>query len=63
VFFDKSMNTLYAKTYGSAEKLAWEVLAEIPFNSNRKRMSVVLKELRSSNYLLLCKGADQVISP
>jgi len=63
VFFDKSMNTLYAKTYGSAEKLAWEVLAEIPFNSNRKRMSVVLKELRSSNYLLLCKGADQVIFP
>ena len=63
VFFDKSMNTLYTKMYGGIEKLAWEILAEIPFNSNRKRMSLVLKEPKTNNYLLLCKGADQVIFP
>ena len=63
VFFDKSMNTLYTKTYGSVEKLAWEILAEIPFNSNRKRMSLVIKEPKTNNFLLLCKGADQVMYP
>ena len=63
VFQDKTMNTLFTRTAGSNEKLAWEILAEIPFNSNRKRMSLILKEPSSNRIILLCKGADQVMFP
>jgi phospholipid-translocating P-type ATPase (flippase) len=63
VFQDKTMNTLFTRTAGSNEKLAWEILAEIPFNSNRKRMSLILKEPISNRIILLCKGADQVMFP
>lgn len=62
VFCDKTTKALYMKTWGG-EKNCWEILAEIPFNSNRKRMSIVLKEPETQRVLLLCKGADQVIMP
>jgi len=63
IFQDKTMNTLFTRNVGSPEKLAWEVLAEIPFNSNRKRMSLILKEPKTNRIVLFCKGADQVMFP
>ena len=63
VFQDKTMNTLYTRMVNSNEKLAWEILAEIPFNSTRKRMSLILKEPKTNKIILLCKGADQVMFP
>ena len=62
VFCDKTTSALYTKSWGG-DRVAWEILAEIPFNSNRKRMSVVFKEPGTQKVLLLCKGADQVIVP
>ena len=62
VLCDKTTSALYTKSWGG-DKVAWEILAEIPFNSNRKRMSIVLREPGTQKVLLLCKGADQVIVP
>ena len=39
----------------------WEVLADIPFDSTRKRMSMLVKEPHTGLILLLSKGADTVI--
>jgi phospholipid-transporting ATPase len=51
------------KVYNSATKetLAFKVIAEFPFDSVRKRMSVILKDLQSGTYKILCKGADSVM--
>lgn len=42
------------------EELRYELLATIPFNSTRKRMSVVVRTPEGA-VLLLCKGADNII--
>ena len=39
----------------------WEVLADLPFDSTRKRMSMLVKEPHTGRILLLCKGADSVL--
>lgn len=45
------------------EKKTFEILAVNPFNSDRKRMSVLLKDLKANEYLILCKGADNIMLP
>ena len=50
------------------EKVTLEILAVNAFNSDRKRMSILLKIPRndgsnSFEYLLLCKGADNIMLP
>ena len=42
------------------EKLMYKMEAEFPFDSTRKRMSVILKD-EEGNYSILCKGADTVM--
>ena len=39
----------------------WEILVEIPFNSDRKRMSVICRNPRNGRILLLTKGADTMM--
>lgn len=39
----------------------WEVFAEVPFNSDRKRMSVVVKDPKTGRMMLMTKGADMVM--
>lgn len=39
------------------------VLAEFPFDSTRKRMSLIVKEELSGKLLLMTKGADSVMLP
>jgi len=41
----------------------WEVLCEIPFNSNRKRMSLIVRDPESHDLILLTKGADSIMLP
>jgi magnesium-transporting ATPase (P-type) len=41
----------------------WELLAEIPFDSDRKRMSVVVKNEALGKVLVYCKGADNIMLP
>jgi magnesium-transporting ATPase (P-type) len=36
-------------------------VAEFPFDSIRKRMSVIVKNTATKSYKLLCKGADSVM--
>ena len=42
---------------------SWEVLCEIPFNSNRKRMSLIVRDPESHDLILLTKGADSIMLP
>jgi phospholipid-translocating P-type ATPase (flippase) len=40
------------------ERQTYEILAVNAFNSDRKRMSILLKDKSSNEYFLMCKGAD-----
>ncbi|XP_061368192.1 phospholipid-transporting ATPase 2 isoform X3 [Gastrolobium bilobum] len=61
VFFNKSGNILEVKF--NASILQYEVLETLEFTSDRKRMSVVLKDCQNGKILLLSKGADEAILP
>lgn len=43
------------------QTLNFKVVAEFPFDSIRKRMSVIVKNTSTKSYKLLCKGADSVM--
>ena len=47
----------------SGEVQTWEVMAEIAFTSERRRMSVVVKEVDGEKIRLITKGADSVLFP
>lgn len=67
VVFNRNANTLTIKTYpdGFEEEPVledYEILNYIEFNSNRKRMSVLVRfPQKPDSVLLICKGADNVI--
>uniref|UniRef100_H2ZKF5 Phospholipid-transporting ATPase n=1 Tax=Ciona savignyi TaxID=51511 RepID=H2ZKF5_CIOSA len=42
-------------------KLEFEVLHKLPFDSTRKRMSVIVRDPRNGQITLYCKGADSAI--
>ncbi|KAI8612453.1 hypothetical protein BC830DRAFT_1136639 [Chytriomyces sp. MP71] len=46
---------------GQPQPQVYEVLHSLEFNSDRKRMSVILKEPETGRYHLYCKGADNII--
>ena len=39
----------------------YEILKEFPFDSDRKRMTLIVKH--EGRYLLMCKGADSIMYP
>lgn len=43
------------------EKKSYEILAVNAFNADRKRMSILVKDLKAEEYVLLCKGADSMM--
>ena len=43
------------------ETTDFEILLVNAFTSDRKRMSILVKEVKTGKYLLLCKGADNVM--
>ena len=45
----------------SKEKKEYEILAVNAFNSDRKRMSILVRDPRSGDNYLYCKGADSVM--
>jgi len=47
----------------NGSKFYYELLDVLEFTSDRKRMSVVVKEGGSGKFLLLSKGADEAIFP
>ncbi|KAK4255533.1 hypothetical protein QN277_008521 [Acacia crassicarpa] len=61
VFFNKNGNILEVKFNSTI--LNYEILDTLEFTSDRKRMSVVVKDCQNGNILLLSKGADEAILP
>jgi len=41
----------------------YNILAEFPFDSTRKRMSLIVKEDKSGKIYLMTKGADSIMLP
>ncbi|XP_011628910.1 phospholipid-transporting ATPase 2 isoform X2 [Amborella trichopoda] len=61
VLVDKTGNMLQVKF--NALTLQYEILDTLEFTSDRKRMSVVVKDCQSGKIILLLKGADEAILP
>ncbi|KAI8326847.1 hypothetical protein EDC96DRAFT_134720, partial [Choanephora cucurbitarum] len=59
VFLGRESNVLTVEVMGRKKK--YDLLNVLEFNSNRKRMSVIVKPHDSDRIVLLCKGADSVI--
>lgn len=59
VLEDRRNNKVSIRVKGDLED--WEVLAELPFSADRKRMSVMVR--RNEEIFLLAKGADSVMLP
>ncbi|KAJ0593727.1 putative P-type phospholipid transporter [Helianthus annuus] len=60
-FFNKNANILEINFNGSL--IQYEVLDYLEFTSDRKRMSVVVRDCSSNKIILLSKGADEAILP
>jgi len=60
-FISKDFNDLTIKNNITDEINVWENKVEMPFDSDRKRMSVIVKEKNSNQLMLLSKGADNVM--
>ncbi|KAI7748303.1 hypothetical protein M8C21_012110 [Ambrosia artemisiifolia] len=60
-FFNKNSNILEINFNGSL--IQYEVLDYLEFTSDRKRMSVVVRDCSSNKIILLSKGADEAILP
>ncbi|PIA58375.1 hypothetical protein AQUCO_00500355v1 [Aquilegia coerulea] len=61
VFLNKNANVLEVNFNGVI--LKYEVLDTLEFTSDRKRMSVVVKDCQNEKIFLLSKGADETILP
>ncbi|KAG5551952.1 hypothetical protein RHGRI_010149 [Rhododendron griersonianum] len=61
VFVNKNANILEINYNGAM--VQYEVLDTLEFTSDRKRMSVVVKDCKSGKIMLLSKGADEAILP
>ena len=44
-----------------SQVLKYALLNTLEFNSTRKRMSVVVKDMQTQKISILCKGADSII--
>jgi phospholipid-transporting ATPase len=57
-FVSKDYTKLSVKNNIMDSEKRYEIKAEMPFDSDRKRMSVVVQDLETKEYMLLSKGAD-----
>lgn len=62
-FLHKKKNKFYILDHYTDQTLEFEQLAELPFTSDRKRMSVIVQNRRDEKYYLLTKGADSGMIP
>jgi phospholipid-transporting ATPase len=56
---ERSEGKVFLEINGDTQE--WEILVEIPFNSDRKRMSVITRHPKTKELLLVTKGADSVM--
>jgi len=60
-FASKEFNDLLVTNHLTKETSIYTIRCDIPFTSDRKRMSVVVQEKTSKRLLLLTKGADNIM--
>lgn len=60
-FVNKDFNDLTIKNQLTNDISVWEQRIEMPFDSDRKRMSVIVRDKNSKKLMLLSKGADNVM--
>lgn len=60
-FLSKEYDDLIIKNHLTNEKIIWEQICELPFDSDRKRMSVIVRNKTTKKILLLTKGADNIM--
>ena len=53
--------TIQHKSDGRIEN--YESIVEFPFDSTRKRMSLIVKNCETEKYILMTKGADSIMMP
>lgn len=58
----RNYNNLTIKNYINHNNYNFEVLISIPFNSNRKRMTVLTKDTKKDKYYVFSKGSDSVMT-
>jgi phospholipid-transporting ATPase len=63
IFFDRTVNFIKIQNTHLNMTQKWEILLEIPFDSNRKRMSLVVKDMNTKKIWIFTKGADEVLLP
>lgn len=56
---ESGSNYMFADMFG--KRSDFDILAVNKFNSDRKRMSILLKDRKTGEYVLMCKGADNVM--
>lgn len=61
-FLSKDANGIIKIKQASNKKvLSYKLLNTLEFDSTRKRMSVILRDMETQKIMLLCKGADSII--
>ena len=45
------------------EERQFELLNTIEFNSTRKRMTSIIRDIKNNRVIVMCKGADSVLLP
>ena len=63
VFFERAEGMIKVRDELLGKEGIWDVIVEVPFNSDRKRMSVVVRNQEDRRILLMTKGADSVMLP
>lgn len=58
---ERSTTTITVQMLGETQ--VYEVLAVNVFNSDRKRMSIVVRYVQTGEYFVMCKGADNIMLP
>jgi magnesium-transporting ATPase (P-type) len=62
-FIARNLSNIGIEIKHNKSKEVYEILHEFPFDSNRKRMSLILKKKGSDEILMLTKGADSIMIP
>ena len=60
-FIEKNFTNIKVFNRINEEMLEFEIHCIIPFDSERKRMSVILKDIKKNRYILFSKGSDSVM--
>ncbi len=60
VYSKRSSTTITIQLNGQQQE-DYEALIEFPFDSTRKRMSLIVKS--ANRYYVMCKGADSIMMP